>query len=511
MGFKRRVVDQSIEKRFIIGLIVSTQFLKEAQQLFKPELVTSAPVLTIAQWCFSYFDQYDEAPKEHIYDLFDSQECKLDEDLSKFISLILDQLNDEWEHAEKFNVEFLLDETEKYFKGKSLLALAANIKTAVQAENILEAESLQAQYNIIQRTRSNGIDPFTDESRIEEALSDADAEPLFRLPGALGSIMNPQFTRASFIAMQGPEKRGKSFWCDELALRAYRQKCNVAYFEAGDMTENQKLARIHSHIARKPLKRFYRADRPIKIPLLDCYLNQENSCKEDVRTSKVGCLDSNGALLEYAEAIKVGYTPCSKCNYMKGTVFYSYENIPALTIPEAKANGRKFFEKARGKRFKLSVHTNGSLNFKKIDAQLEIWKTLEGFIPDVIVVDYIGILGPEDSQIKEPRHQVNTTWKAGRGLSQKWNVCLITVDQTDAASYEQESIELKNFTEDKRKYGHVTAMYSLNQTAEERKNGIMRIGELLIREGETDMLRKVHVLECRSIGRINLGSFIGRG
>jgi hypothetical protein len=83
------------------------------------------------------------------------------------------------------------------------------------------------------------------------------------------------------------------------------------------------------------------------------------------------------------------------------------------------------------------------------------------------------------------------------------------VTQADAASYEKNSLGLSNFSEDKRKYGHVTAMYGLNQDVDgrEKKIGIMRINEIVVREGEFDTSSQIHVLQNLRRGRPFLYSY----
>ena len=68
-------------------------------------------------------------------------------------------------------------------------------------------------------------------------------------------------------------------------------------------------------------------------------------------------------------------------------------------------------------------------------------------------------------------------------------------------------LNLSDFSEDKRKYAHTTATYSLNQTDEEKKIGIMRLGELVVRESEFDRTRQVKVLQCLQRGRPFIGSY----
>jgi len=113
----------------------------------------------------------------------------------------------------------------------------------------------------------------------------------------------------------------------------------------------------------------------------------------------------------------------------------------------------------------------------------------------------------------EFRHQQNEIWKALRGLSQERRKgiqpLIITATQADANSYDRDLLRLKNFSEDKRKYSHVTAMYGLNQDphGREKKIGIMRINELVLREGAFDDNRVVYILQNLKRGQPYLGSY----
>ena len=77
----------------------------------------------------------------------------------------------------------------------------------------------------------------------------------------------------------------------------------------------------------------------------------------------------------------------------------------------------------------------------------------------------------------------------------------------DAKSSEARVIQRRHFSEDKRKYSHVTAMATLNQDAAEKKAGILRVGLLMVREGECDERRTTSVLQSLQIGRPVIASF----
>ena len=68
---------------------------------------------------------------------------------------------------------------------------------------------------------------------------------------------------------------------------------------------------------------------------------------------------------------------------------------------------------------------------------------------------------------------------------------------------------MKNFSEDKRKYAHVTAMYGLNQDPQDRekKIGLMRINEIVVREGDFSNTKEVTVIQNLARGRPFLGSY----
>ena len=78
---------------------------------------------------------------------------------------------------------------------------------------------------------------------------------------------------------------------------------------------------------------------------------------------------------------------------------------------------------------------------------------------------------------------------------------VIAPTQADAASYGLDTLEASNFSEDKRKLAHVTGMLGLNQNASEKDGGIMRLNWIVLREGEFNTSRCLHVGQCLSLGR----------
>ena len=505
---KRKKIDVTLEKSILTAMIVSDRFLKDIIPIYSSDLfeISFGPI--VANWCKSYFDTYKKAPSAEIQDIFDQWKRKdPDPDQVEYIEEFLAKLSEEYEYADKINVEYLIDKTIKHFKAQSLRLLASDINANLSQNNIEEAEQALNSFKVVEKLVTPGIDPFETEETVLRAFEEQE-EPLFKLPGELGKHLNTQFTRDSYIILAGPEKRGKSFWLIYFAMQAQRCRCNVAFFSVGDMSELQVVKRMAISIAKKSDKRKYCGE--LLIPVLDCEYNQKDTCTKRYRTCKTGCYDEDGELLDFHEA--KGYKPCTYCSKppllkdFKGASWYQKRDaVTPLTGHEAYRTMQTYKKKVRAKAFKLSTHPNSSVNVSDIDRVLDSWERLEGFVPDVIVIDYQDILKKEREATAENRH--DETGKALRRLSQERHCCVITATQTNRASYFVKNITSEHIADDKRKLAHATAVYALNQEPAEKRKGVMRIGPMVIREDSYDIDEQVTILQCLQIGSPYIASY----
>jgi hypothetical protein len=318
------------------------------------------------------------------------------------------------------------------------------------------------------------------------------------------------------------EKRGKSFWLLDMAIRATMSRKKVAFFQAGDMTEDQQLLRVASYVSNLPTNDKYTGQ--VFVPRRDCLRNQLDICDKEERRGPFGCFTGGEyteddirkklerrSLIEAWEDFGEDYIPCTFCDeyndHRLGVPWLVPTEIThSVTIDEAKrAFQKRFIDKNR--RFKMSTHMNDSLTVTRIRQICDKWEKDDGFIPDVIVIDYADLLVPEKFQ--EFRHGQNEIWKNLRALSQQRHALVITATQADAKAYEKDLLRMSNFSEDKRKFAHVTALYGLNQDkhGREKKLGVMRINELVKREGEFDSTSTVTVLQNLNLGRPYIDSY----
>jgi len=455
----RKTIDGSVERKLLTGMVISTPFLDEAIAFYDPDLIETKHVRIVAEWCAQYYQRYTKAPGIHIKDIYDSHIDQMELVEKELIGDLLSSLSEEYERADKINVTYLLDQAEKYFKMQSLTRLYKEGKGLLFRGKVIEAEGLLSEYKRIGRSSSLGANPFTDAEEMMEAF-ESEAIPLFTFPGQLGWMLNEEFNRDKFLAFTGPEKRGKTWWCNEVAIRAAMARCNVALFQIGDMSRKQIMARLAIRLCGRSNRERYCGEHKCPAP----------------NNSGIGC---------------------------------SYITVPAvkpLTWRDAWKTGHRFLGRTKGRDFRLSVHSSDQLSVTGLKLILDNWDTFDNFIPDVIVIDYADNLAPEDRR-EEYRHQINRTWKLLRGLSQERHCLVVTATQASADSYDQATISMKHFSENKLKNAHVTSMVGLNQTLDEKQARLMRLNMIIQREGEFYANQSVTVAQDLWQGRPFLFSF----
>ena len=512
--YTRKKIEENPERQIALGMIVSEDYLKNVQSIYRPELIDTSFILTVNNWCLQYWEQFKTCPGVHIEDIYDQnvQNGDLSEEEEELIAELLDSLSSEYERSSKFNSPYLLDKAEKYFEKQNLKKKAGNIRVALSNNDLESAQRELSEYKTIARPTSKGIDPFTDKRTMLDSFEYA-SEPLFTLPGAAGDFLNDIFVPDSFVTLLGPEKKGKTWTLIELSIWARRAGCNVAFFSVGDMTLPQIMLRYGIRFCGKSNKEKF--CREIELPCIDCKKNQDDTCDNRHRLGTDKVINDKGELLPFKDNEE--HEPCSYCrktpNPPEKWEGAYWTKIKEATIPltgieavkKAEQLNRRWGKKSR---FKLDAYAKGNLSIQKIENQLDIWEREEFFIPNVIIIDYMDNLSPDKiGNDFSPRHTIADIWGNTRRLSQERHCCLISASQSDALSYDAKWLTEKHFSESKTKNAHVTGMVTLNQTIEEKRRGIMRWGKLFTREDEFDSHNGVTILQSIKRGRPLLDSY----
>lgn len=500
--------DKKIPKYIITGLLFNQQFTLEIKDLIKTSWLPE-PYDTFAKWCLDYFKEHDKVPGENTELMFSEYLSDMDRDededglsdyetFEKAISRLLsNNLEDEQTYIET-NLETVVKNVQKYFQIRQINEKIDDLKALMKKDDI-EQDEIINEFNKPITSYEKDEDVFLAngenvKEKFKEALKE-NSEVLINYSGALGKFINNHLIRGGFVGFIAPEKAGKTWLMIDMMMKAIVQGRKVAFFQAGDMTEKQMLIRLGTYISKRPIKEHFSGER--YFTMKDCIHNQMNTCQFDsVRETSSDYFIGDDYKKQMPDKKKLiemisdagTYKNCFNCGeYTKhnwGTVCLEKRTVEMISTKKLLNKVESFFAKYPGQ-FLLLSYPNNTLKPSMMKNALKAQEKKADFKPDIIFVDYADLMVPDNPRL-EFRHQQNDIWKSLRGINQEINCLMVTCSQADAKSYKKNTLDLDNFSEDKRKYGHVTSMFSINHDKEniERDLKIMRLGNLLAREEE---------------------------
>jgi hypothetical protein len=455
----------SSERTILTAMIVHSGVLgRIASKWEKEGMFKSDWSNIVARWCIAYWKQFRKAPKQRIQNIFASwaEEKSTDKETHRMVEKYLSSISAEYTKLKKgINQELILDMAGKYFNDVRAEKAADYIQGCIDSGKSQDAWKKIESLRRVNIGVGAGFDIMNDLSEIDEVVDPNQNQVLFRYPGALGEFYGDSLEREGFLAFLGPEKRGKTNHLIDLSWRGMLKRCRVAFFEIGDLSKRQIKARLYARALGRPIKP---TRRPYNYPKA---------------LTRMG--EGDDATLEV--------TPEER------------EHKDWATRKDIE----KAFRKIRNERirddgsyFRVSVHPNSSINVSGIRDVLEEWST-DAWRPDIVVIDYADIMAPPTGFRGESRDAVNDNWKGMRRMSQELHCLVVTATQANAASYQTETLGMQHFSEDKRKFAHVTGMIGINQSETEKKQGIQKLNWLVLREDEFFTSDFVYVAGCMNL------------
>jgi len=506
MKIKIKSTKSSLERKMMEAIVLNEDYLKLYQHLYRKQILTIGFGEWLSEECLSYYKKFGTAPKADIKDIFKSavKSRLIPEGLQDMLADFLKNVN--FETTPTINHGYLADKTRKHFVLKTHERLKRRLELALEAGDAELCEQAVAELRAVKLNTAQVCTPFEDKQKVMDAFL-KDEKILFKLPGAIGMMMNPNFKAKRFVALLGTAKRGKTWWLYRLAKAAKHYGNHVAVFAAGDEDEDSSIVRFGCMLTGKNPDKEYTGK--MAVPVMDCIANQEGGCpfnpkggmglktdKEDIeRMTPEQLLEENKK-----------HVPCTRCRGVKGkaknflaTAWYKWDTVEQLSWQSAWKSFTKFHKLTPRASLKLFSYSSDTLTVAEINRQLDMAEDNEGWVPTVVIIDYPDIMD-HDSNEKEKRHTENAKWIGIRKMTQDRSVLGIVVSQSNMGGYGADSLDTTNVNEDRRKLDHVTALYGLNQTDQEKRKRIARIGPLLQRRGKFDTEYQIFVLQCLEKG-----------
>jgi len=500
---EHKAIDNTIEHQITTAMIISTRFASEVNAVFNPEYMRSAFCRIICVWCTDYFNKYKEAPGLHIKDIYmvekDSGMTKAD---SELIGDFLNKLSDQYSEGRGVNADYIRDGAFEYFRKRELELCVEKTQKFLLVDKVEEAGKALTNYKKIAYQTSGWFNPF-DHKEILEVFVDND-EGVFRYPGALGRVVGP-IERDWFVAFLAPFKKGKTWAMQETGVYAMFQGLRVVFISLEMKKKNLK-ERFYKRLTALGSRT---GEDVFLIPVFDCEHNQKETCTNPKRTNKEVLVDSDGILPPYT--IDNPYRACTYCrdnmitDYRMVTWYETIE-VPQFTLKRVRQHldGTKI---QYGDMIRFISYPRFLAGIDDIHRDVQILEQHEGFIPDIIIIDYADILkmGKGDK-----RNEIDDVWKKLASMAAERHCIVFTASQGTRGSIYKNDMNQDDLAEWIGKLGHVDIFMGLNQSPKEKENKIIRVNVLVHRHKEADEKVSATLLQQLELGQFAMDSEITR-
>jgi len=493
-----------VERHILTAMIVSDQALRIIGLAYKPRYLVADFAATVAGWCLEYQQRYNCAPGRNIQVLFEAQRRNgLNPDLAQLIDRFLAGISQEYERDEQYNEQLAIDEAIRYFRERALTILRDDLDVHLRAGTLDQAHGAVADFIAPAAQVGMGFEPMTDLEGTREAFQDKDS--LLQLPGAFGRLLGT-LEREWAVGIVGKFKGAKSYTCQHIEQQSVYSGLNVAHldFELGERRLRRRWAQGLCAMPLRPPR-----DGRLFIPTWDCALNQTGECQSPSRQCPVQLLDSNGNKPMPAMQ-PPGYRPCDlkgRCPYYRLETWFIERKIDVLDWRTAWRKAEAVAGSVLGARFKVKSWPKFGAGFDDARAVLQVWRHLEGFNPDVLVLDQPSGMSDLVAGRGDFRHRVDELAKRICGLAQDLH-CLVLAPFQAGGKEAQERKRLRDsdVAEHAGILGHLDMTIKIDQGPEDElaKRALISVG--VGRDEDVIEGEYVTVLQAISLGQAILDS-----
>jgi hypothetical protein len=492
--------DLQIEKDILTGMIINTDFLREVVDRINPKLFKIDYIRTVSQWVLAYYKKYKAAPLNDLKSIYAAESIKLKPAEAEIIQTLLQDLSDRYQEGDPFNKDYWVDKAIFFCKDRALENLEQRINGYRLRGDVDKAEEAVRGYNKISKATSRWVNPF-DPDEIEKTFEDNETDKLFMLPGVLGELIG-FLRRGWLISILAPTKTGKSFYAQEIIYQGLVLKLKAVMFSF-EMSSTENKMRFY-----KRLTAMAEEGGEYAYPIFDCLYNQEGSCNLSYRQNKIKLVDTNGMVPIYKKGLKYGV--CDYCRKDQGlkdkykpATWWQTQIQKTDLSPDIIKKKVAGFKKMFGANLRIIAPPSFSAGFDFINTELDRLEYDEGFVPDIILVDSFDIT---EQEVQDELQDQNIKSMRGKRLAGERHVLVMNCDQGNRDSMDQVNIKQKHTQGTIKRLQNVDVELTLNQTEDEKEQGVMRIGVLLNRHDASKEKGQVYVLQQLELGMPNIDS-----
>lgn len=405
----------------------------------------------LAEAASSYIDKWDKPPGEHTLDLVHAlgeRKPDIKEDLEALFGSL-------YEVKDGINSAYVIDQAKEFKRSQNLHStLSQAVKLMAANGSTDEIDELFTSYL---KPEGDGLRTGTRMWNTDEALAFFDAPVMTALPTGIAELdevsMGPAPGRLHLFL--GPTGAGKSWWLLHLAKQSMLIGKRVLMITC-EMPEEEVMHRVMQNnyaITKRP--------QDVIRPVLE---------KRDGKFEGLSEKKTN-------------------------------TRRPSMQDEGIKETLERKLAKTRKNKLICRFFPAGTLNVRGIEAYLDVLETAEGFIPDLILIDYLDLLETDPNNLRISLKQLSINLK---GLAAKRNVAVATATQANGEAANKTTMGLNQISEDKSKGHTADTVITYNQTVAEHARGLAR---LFVAKGRSDKDKfTVIIAQSYTMGQFALDS-----
>jgi len=427
------VVSQHIQDAFILLAIQDTGFLRAARGSVKPEYFGSQVTENLIKICYDFFDQFHVAPQNHFRDEVVRMLREKDSDKVDLYLQYMERIQ-EMDHP---NTAYVISRINKFVQARELekgtirvvqlakdgqFEKARNVMQSMLRAGIIKEEVGLRYFNL-------GLPTYLQPHRANERLMGIGMEPI-------DSRFRRGLCRTDFVCLLGGYKGKKSWACVYLGTQALLNSLNVLHI-------------THELSLEDTEKRY---DQSLGGLAGSLEYPTENITIEDI-----------------GDDGEVQSTEVLECPTVRDV-----EQVQTVRRRVGRLGGQLIIRK----------YPMGCCSMDEVVRYLDYLETFEGYVPDVIINDYIEKMWLPPGPGR--RDHINDYYIRSKGIADDRKLLMVTVSQVTRDALRKRKLDQKDFAEDIRKLGNVDLVFAISQTDAQAQNNRMLMWMMANRHGPMD-------------------------
>jgi hypothetical protein len=422
----KKLLTRTLQENLATVIAHNDIYGKIVVNLIEPQLF-EGELRIIVERCIDYWRQHSKAPKQHTQDLVaDIIDDPNNRKAQTYNNILVAML----ELSESINGEYVVNKLSSFHRTQRLKDAVLRSAQRLESNNELAIAEVEEIWNDILHTREIDFKPGLHLSNYERVIENLQNRQVEFISGI------EQFDRRRFVPARGavtlflaPTGFGKSWYLIDQGARAFLQRKKIAHITL-ELTEDEVAQRYYQRLFSMPKRQ------------------EKEFLSTTLNVDKLGRFESAEQEIIEPDFAWEDPTISDELQTRISHVGTRFDNIIIRKFPMR------------------------SLTMNGLRAYLDHLEVVEHFIPDMLLLDYIGVTRTD------PRDHTNSLGRIGeefKGLCEERNVAGITAQQTGRISALSTTVSMTQISEAWALTNSADQVAVYSCTDEERKRGLARM------------------------------------